>query len=46
MSVRNIFDREKRAARRERLLRLFAWTCFIAIAMLALDNVGAAAVLF
>jgi len=46
MSVRNIFDREKRMARRERLLSLFAWSCFVALALLALDNVGAAAVLF
>jgi len=46
MTVRNIFDREKRLARRQRLVSLFAWTCFMAIALLALDNVGVAAVLF
>jgi len=46
MTVRNIFDREKRYARRQRFVSLFAWTCFMAIALLALDNVGVAAVLF
>jgi len=40
MSVRNIFDREKRMARRERMVSMCAWSCFVALALLALDNFG------
>lgn len=44
MTVRNIFDREKRMARRQRMLTMCAWSCFAALALLALDNVGAAVI--
>ncbi len=46
MAARNIFGRKKRMARRERMLSFCAWSCFVALAMLALDNVGAMQILF
>lgn len=45
MTSRNIFDREKREARRQRIITLCAWMCFVALAILALENVGGLTVL-
>ncbi len=44
--TRNIFDREKREARYQHLVRLCAWSCFLTLALLALDRVGALALFY
>lgn len=38
MAIRNIFDREKRERRRDRILRFFAWASFLTLFVLAAEQ--------
>lgn len=38
MAIRNIFDREKRERRRDRILRVVAWLSFLTLFVLAADR--------